>query len=346
MKQVLVVGSGLAGICLSTELVRRGCHVTLVDNGVNHSSAVAAGMINPLVFRRMTKSWRVDAFLPYAVQFYKELEQATDSSFFHSITIRRFFSSKQEREFWEERQHTPAFGPYMTELNNEDATIHPYANLYGSGRVRQSAYVDTHTFLDASKHWLSKHVQFLHEAFEYPELNERTGEYKANRYDAVLFAEGYLGVNNPWFSHLPLQQTKGETLTVRLAQLETEESLNRKCFMLPLGNQTFKVGSTYVWSTDDLSITDQGREQILQNLHFLTDETPQVLEQQAGIRPTTPDRRPLLGTHPQFERLYYFNGLGTKGYMMAPLLAKELTDLLLDGIPIPEEYNLSRFTKS
>lgn len=91
MQKILVVGGGLAGSSLSFQLSRMGCKVTLIDSGVNVSSRVAAGMINPLVFRRMTKSWRVDEFIPYAVDFYQSIEQLTNSSFFHPVTIRRFF---------------------------------------------------------------------------------------------------------------------------------------------------------------------------------------------------------------------------------------------------------------
>ena len=76
-KSMLIVGAGLSGICVSLQLLKRGCSVTLVDNQKNVSSRVAVGMINPLVFRRMTKSWRVDEFLPYLKTFYRELEKET-----------------------------------------------------------------------------------------------------------------------------------------------------------------------------------------------------------------------------------------------------------------------------
>ena len=74
-QKILLVGGGLSGVCIASELVKRGAQVTLIDSGINHSSKVAAGMINPLVFRRMTKSWRLDDFLPFLFAFYRDLEQ-------------------------------------------------------------------------------------------------------------------------------------------------------------------------------------------------------------------------------------------------------------------------------
>ena len=72
----LIVGAGLSGITVAIQLIRKGANVTLIDNGINFSSHVAAGMINPFVFRRMTKSWRVDDFIPNLKAFYRGMEKS------------------------------------------------------------------------------------------------------------------------------------------------------------------------------------------------------------------------------------------------------------------------------
>jgi glycine/D-amino acid oxidase-like deaminating enzyme len=70
---------------------------------------------------------------------------------------------------------------------------------------------------------------------------------------------------------------------------------------------------------------------------------PQILEQKAGVRPTVLDRRPLMGEHPAYQGVYIFNGLGTKGYMMAPTLASELADFMLEQKPLDPETDIRRF---
>ena len=82
MKKILIVGSGLAGTTLGLQLIRKGANVTLFDDGVNHSSRVAAGMINPIVFRRVNKGWRVDEFIPYLQEFYRSILNLNVVSFF------------------------------------------------------------------------------------------------------------------------------------------------------------------------------------------------------------------------------------------------------------------------
>lgn len=343
-RHILIVGGGLAGIAVAFELLKKNYQITLIDKGVNYSSKIAAGMINPLVFRRMTKSWRVDEFIPYLNTFYKDVETLTGKPFHHPIKIRRMFSSQQEREFWEKKQDLPDFKSYMEHLTEDDNHFSGAINSYGSGRVKQASYIDTHIFLSASKTYLSKHVNWVEEEFEYSALNHSV--YKDISFDDIVFCEGYLGCNNPYFNRLPLHQTKGETLLIRSKTLPEDQSVNRKCFVLPLGNQTFKIGSTYIWNTINPSPTEEGKTTLLKNLSFLTEENVEILEHEGGVRPTTDDRRPLIGTHETHKNYHIFNGLGTKGYMIAPLLAKEFVNYLSKEGDLHPETKISRFNKA
>ncbi|MGE5447336.1 MAG: FAD-dependent oxidoreductase, partial [Bacteroidales bacterium] len=57
---VIIVGQGLAGTLLAFELLKLGQSFVVIDQpGIIKASSVAAGIINPVVFRRMTKSWHV-----------------------------------------------------------------------------------------------------------------------------------------------------------------------------------------------------------------------------------------------------------------------------------------------
>lgn len=346
MQKVLIVGAGLSGICLSHHFKERNVNLTLIDNGINHSTVVAAAMINPLVFRRMTKSWRVDDFLPYAKSYYEQLAAEWKQQVYYPLVIRRFFSSVQERNFWIERQSNPAFSEYVIPMTEEDESIHPFANEFGSGRVNNAAHIDAELYLHASIEQLKTTLRYQQSPFDYAQLNAETGSYQGEEFDLILFAEGYLGVDNPWFKDLPLTQTKGETLTIQLSELSTAESLNRKCFLLPLKDSIYKIGSNYSWDDPSTHITEEAKHLILDNFGYLTDERPVVLEQKAGVRPTTLDRRPFIGKHPHFERLAIFNGLGAKGFLIAPLLAKEFVDALMDGKEIDAECRINHRFKS
>lgn len=340
-QKVLIVGAGLSGVSVAMQLLGKGVDVTLVDDGKNESSVIAAGMINPLVFRRMTKSWRVDEFLPYLIDFYTTLERETNRSFFHPITIRRLFSHEQERDLWLEKQGQEAFQNYLFPVTDSDRNYAKSINLYGSGRVKNSYSIDAKPFLEAAKSLISSKGKWINETFDYSQLID--AKYKGVMYDHVVFCEGYHSINNPWFGYLPINPTKGETLTITSTTLPEDESLNRKCFVLPLGDHTFKIGSTYVWETPKADITEEGKTEILENLAYLIDENVDVIEHEAGVRPTTRDRRPFIGSHPDFSNYHIFNGLGAKGYMLAPLLSAEFVDSLLNNTPLDPEISIDRF---
>lgn len=344
--KILVVGCGVAGVCLTHEFLQAGCNVQLIDNGKNASSVVAAGIINPLVFRRMTLSWRVSELVPFARKTYREIEQLTGSSFFHPLVIRRLFASEQELDFWKTKQELPEFSDYMKTLTEEDLNFPLEENTFGTGRVNQASYVDTNTFIQSNRTYFQSKEILSEDHFNHEELDAAQAIYKGVSYDYILFAEGKDARYNPLFSYLPVQQTKGEVLTIESAAIHSAESLNRKCFLLPLGNNRFKVGSTYVWNTDNTIPTEEGKQAIEANLKSVTSEPYTIVEHQAGVRPTVPDRRPLIGKHPEFPKMVIANGLGTKGYMIAPLLMHELVNHLLKGTEIDKESHISRFKHS
>ena len=93
-----------------------------------------------------------------------------------------------------------------------------------------------------------------------------------------------------------------------------------------------------------METTEAARDQLIEMLSSLGAYDYQILEQRAGVRPTVLDRRPLMGEHPEYQGVYIFNGLGTKGYMMAPTLANELASFILDQTPLHPETDIRRFT--
>lgn len=340
----LVVGAGLGGLSVASRLIDRGVPVVVMDNGINHSSRVAAGMINPLVFRRMNRSWRLDACMAALQEFYPGLETKTEARFFHPVLIRRMFSNEHERELWLSKQELPEYAAYMAKVTPEDDAFTGAINNFGSGRVLSAAYVKTSVFLDATTAYVEENAILLNETFDYEKLDGNT--YNGTAYRGIVFCQGYLGVGNPFFDHLPLQQTMGETLVIRAQTIPEDQSVNRKCFILPMGNQQFKVGSTYNWDCAVPEISEKGRQEILEKVAYLTNETVEVIDQEAGVRPTSPDRRPMIGQHPENPHLYIFNALGTKGYLLAPLMSKEFADFLLDGAELAPEVRITRFKRA
>ncbi len=91
--------------------------------------------------------------------------------------------------------------------------------------------------------------------------------------------------------------------------------------------------------------TEAGREEILSGLKEMGNWEFVVERHRAGIRPALHDFRPVLGLHPWYPEIGIFNGLGSKGSLWAPLLARELTDHLEGGKPLHPQADIERFRK-
>ncbi len=344
-KRIIIVGGGLAGICLAHQFINKGILPTVIDKGTNHSSKIAAGMINPMVFRTMVKTWKGDVLLPYLKDFYKAMESKVGGTFFYPLKIRRLFATPEEREKWLARELDPEYADYIFRVDEVTEVPNYIKATYGSGWVKAPGYIDARQFLHLNHTYLKEKGALRIEDFDFNALNPTKNTYKNEPFDALIFAEGYHGKSNPFFGYLPLQQTKGEVLTVTSEHLLKDEILNRKCFVLPTVDGLFRLGATFAWNTTDLTPTDEAKETLLAQYEANASAPIEVIDQQAGIRPTVTDRRPLLGKHPESSRLHIFNGMGTKGYMLAPYFSEHFADFILTQKSLLDEVNIKRFEK-
>lgn len=345
MEKVIIVGGGLAGICIAHQLDDHHIPFKIIDRGVNHSTSVAAGMINPMTFRRLVKTWRCDEFIPFLKEYYPRIEQKINHTFFYPIKLRRVHSSKEEREMWENKVNDPDISSYISPPENENNTPKYVLKTFGNAFVDTPGYVDAKRFVRDNLNYFEKKGCLEIGVFNYEDLAVENKTYKGESFSRLIFAEGFEGEDNPYFGYLPFKNAKGEVLTVTSESLKKDEILNRKCFVLPTVDGVFKLGSTYSWNTKDTSPTEEGKQELLAMYNQLSTAPIGIVEHEAGIRPTSADRRPLIGEHPEHKGLFIFNGLGAKGFTYAPYFATEFVDFLLGKGTLDDEVNIQRFYK-
>lgn len=334
-KKFLIVGGGLAGITLSHLLLQRNQQVTLIDDGLNASTKIAAGMVNPIVFRRTTLSWRATEFLTYSWDFYKSLEKQLNTSFAEPLLIKRIFPSVNEKEEWQKKQQLPAYQNHLVNIES----VNKEQNF---GIVRSGYFVHAEKFYMENRRHFEKLGILIKEKFDDNFFSALESTYQGIKYDHIVFCCGYRVSETPYFEDCQVKPTKGQTLVIKHHELPETASLHLKCFVFPMGNKTFRIGATYEWENSTLNQTQEARNTLLDHLQHITKTPPEIVSQPVGIRPTTMDRRPVLGSHATYKNVHIFNGLGAKGYLLAPKMAQEMVDYLLENTPIPKEYNLIR----
>src|SRR2546426_717364 len=96
-----------------------------------------------------------------------------------------------------------------------------------------------------------------------------------------------------------------------------------------------RLGATLQAEKVDARVTNEGLAQIFRGAVRLLPAlmTQPVQRMWAGLRPATPDGRPILGRDPEVERLWYATGHGRSGILLAALTGEITADLLTSGIP-------------
>ncbi|MEZ4792003.1 MAG: FAD-dependent oxidoreductase [Gelidibacter sp.] len=346
MKKVdyIVVGCGLAGIAFCEQLEQHGKSFMVFDDQSQQSSVVAAGLYNPVILKRFTEAWKSKEQLALALPFYHNLENKLQVKLDHQLPIYRRFASAEEQNEWFIASDKPTLENYLsTQLikNENSAVMAPY----GFGKVRQTGRIDTATLLTCYKTFLKDHGHYCNESFLYDELNVKDNflSYKDIIANYIVFAEGFGMVKNPFFKNLPLNVAKGEVITIRAPYLKIDYVLKSSVFVVPEGNDMYSVGATYNWKDKTHEVTKEAKNELVESLKQLIACEFEVVDQQAGIRPTVKDRRPLVGVHPHYKKVAILNGLGTRGVMVAPFVAKELFHHLEFGTPLESEIDIKRF---
>ncbi len=347
MKEVdyIIVGQGLAGSVLAHTLMTKNKSVLVIDEEAESSSSrVAAGLCNPVVFKRLTKSWMIDKVLPIAKEFYRDQENLLGDDFYFDIPLYKLFVDQKEQDFWRQKSNEPHLFDWI-----DDKAERPFDNElmsypFGASKTLQSGFLKTAKWLEKFRELLISKGAYLNSKFDYDGISFNEFGVQWNDYSAkkIIFCEGYQSINNPYFDWLPFKLTKGEVLTVNFKNLKIDHAINKGAFVLPYDGN-YKLGATYNWDEIDNTPTSEGKEQLLKRAdRFINDEVI-VLEHKAGVRPTVSDRRPLLGVHSDHEQLAVFNGMGTKGVMLAPYFANKMANLILENEALPTEVDINRF---
>jgi glycine/D-amino acid oxidase-like deaminating enzyme len=343
----VILGQGIAGSVLALEMLERGEDVTVVDNGhISSSSMVAAGLWNPIVFRRINKSWLADELIEALDSFYQSAEKKFGAKFYHEIPIWRIHSSELERELWNEKIGTADFGPYL--LRNETNHSYKFPTFpFGDGLVLKSGFIDVPAFLGAVRDYLIASGRYVLAHSELPESLDELNSWAVNGRtpNRIIDCRGYKTAQNRWFGYLPFGLTKGEVLTISCPGLDIHKVFNSGFFLLPLGDDVYRLGATFNWDQTDELTTISARDELLKKFRKWVDLPVDVVDQRAGVRPTVVDRRPLIGRHPLAEKLFIFNGLGTKGIMIAPYMARQFCAFLEGKGIIHPEADIRRFER-
>lgn len=343
--RIIIVGQGLAGSSLAWTLHWHGQDVFLTDSGdVSAASRVSAGLMTPVTGKRLVQSEDFQESWAAAKQFYRRVETETGTAFFTEAPILRLFRSESERQ-----QYLKRSGPFDGERValwegrlTKDGSTKVGVRISPAGRLNVATYQRaTRQFFEGTNSFQKRRV--------YPEDVEQTeGKIRVQGTDVVadyiVWCTGASTVTP--FADIPNNPSRGEILTVRLADYQATEVVHQSIWIAPEANGIQRVGATYDRNDQVSGPTAAGRRQLLEQLQEMVQTEITVSDHTAGVRPGMKDYQPVLGRHPKYDHMLVYNGLGSKGSLKAPLMAEKLVDHLMNKSALPKQVSSRRLKGS
>lgn len=350
----LIVGQGIAGSLLAYQLLKLGKKILIIDKGDKKgASYVSAGICNPITGRHWAKTWLLDEIFPFLHQFYQNLQEELNTNFYKLINVYRPFHSIEQSNEWQVKTSSPDWDAYASTSTAENNQL--YTELIdtslGGWETKNACHIDVVKLIESLRLFFERQFVYQTEKIDFSEIKIDSSSiyWKEYQIDKIVFCEGAFVNENPYFNWLPFRPVKGEWLKIKIKDknvIDLPNIINAGFFILPLPNENlFQVGATYDWQDLTLESTKKGREQLEKKLKKTLKLEYEIIEQKAGIRPASLDRRPILGSHPNHKNLLIMNGFGTKGVSLSPYFSKHLVKYLEQGLALHPEVSIERFLR-
>ena len=346
MIDYIIVGNGLAGISFAEIALQNNKSIYVFDNNSQPSSRVAGGLYNPVVLKRFSEVWKAKDQIDFAFPLYHSIQSKLNVVFDFELPILRKLYSVEEQNNWFQAADKPNLAPFL-DSKLVTTSYDSIASPFHYGKVNHTGYLEISILIEAYTNYLKSLNCFSSEPFDYDNIDflENEVQYKDIKAKHIIFAEGFGLHSNPFFNDLPLDGTKGELLIIKAPNLKLDVVIKSSVFILPIGNDLYKVGATYDWSDKTNNPTEAGKQELIEKLNELISCDYEIVQHFAGVRPTVKDRRPLVGTHPKYPQLHVLNGLGTRGVMLGPYLANQLFEHIENQLPLEKEIDIVRCYK-
>lgn len=343
----LIVGLGISGTMLSRKLLQAGKSVLIIDNGYpNTASRCAGGIINPITGMRMVRSWMADELFPTAVQEYAAIEQELGGSYITPVTIIEFLQNKEQQQLYVAKLITET--EYLQNVVDDTLWQQYFNYSLGVGCITGSYHLKVALLLADWRQKMLSNNNLLIDSFDLNALTLSNDgvRYKNINAEKIIFCDGVMAAQNPWFQLLPWSKDKGEALIVEIQDLPPVELYKQGGLTIaPWQNGLFWVGAAHDWKYTSPHPSDAFKQQTIAHLNHWLKLPYKVVDHIAALRPANMDRKPFVGLHPLYKNVGILNGMGGKGFSMAPYFASQLANNLINATPILPHANVSRYKR-
>ncbi|GAB3053779.1 FAD-dependent 5-carboxymethylaminomethyl-2-thiouridine(34) oxidoreductase MnmC [Acinetobacter apis] len=334
---IAIVGAGIAGLTAAWAFAQRGCHIQIFEQHTPLSGASGnpLALLNPKLCpisqahkHLMVLSWQ------YALAHYSQFNAFTPISVQQS-------DLKHTGEFIVRQQEYPK----QTLTTVSDQTHGMFQSDYQAGKLNQAGYI----LPEQLKEQILQHPKItLHQAqiaslkeHEHSVVLESTTgtSYHADRVISCVAEQSQHIIP----THPTLKPIRGQVSWFKLEKDNRPDiAYSYGGYIAPLSVDQLIIGASFQPNCTDKTVTmddHQHNLRLIQSVypHFAA-KLPElsVWQGRASLRAQTADYLPVVGSISDRDQIYTFSGLGSKGFLFAPLCAELLVaEILGELMPMP-----------
>ena len=348
---IVVIGAGIVGCAVASELARRGARVLIVDDrpaGMGATRA-SAGVLAPHIESR-DRSALLDLTGRSLELFDEFVAGAREISglpvtYCRSGTLDVALQPETLRRF---EAIAAALGPGAAELLDARAVRaeepHLSSDVVGGLLIPSHGFVVVAELVQALIAAAQKNGARLVESGRVRRIRRAGRKLSVETDGTAIAAAGVVLAAGSWAGQIEIENVPPPRVPVRpvrgqLLQLAwSGPPLRRvvwgeRCYLVPWPDGTLLVGATVEEAGFDERTTVAGVRDLLEAACELVPPawTAAFIGAKAGLRPGTPDELPVIGPSPRLPKLMYATGHYRNGVLLAPLTAKMIADAMLDN---------------
>ncbi len=351
----IIVGAGIAGTSAALSLSKQE-QVMLIDaeEPASGASGVAGGLFSPMFARRGRPIWRMSEAIE---AFQAQLDDAHAHHLFDSRGILRPARDDEQVQFFQDSiQRAPDEAIWLAAEASRERypLVHaPFGAMYirRGGAVNLSNYV-----LHLAQACQTRNVELLTHtrAVSWGEDANRAyvdvspangGEVVRLNARRVVLALGKGILEHALSEGMALHGIKGQTARLTFPpglSFDDVPPVSGTGYIIPQPDHV-AAGSSFEHEYEDENPSPEIVEALFAKAAQLVPalRESRIIDAQAGIRVSVPGLRlPVVDTLPGLKRVWLFTAFGSKGLLLAPLLAHGLPDYLAHRSEIPPELSL------
>ncbi|MFK8053143.1 MAG: NAD(P)/FAD-dependent oxidoreductase [Woeseiaceae bacterium] len=340
----VIVGGGLAGLTLAWQLIARKQTIAVIDAPmIGQASTVAAGLITPITGKNLKPEPGFKELQETAEAFYAGIENVLAIELYRKRPAFRRLSELKTIDRWgSDDNNLKQFAEittHPTSLQTESRDI--VIEMPLAGRLNTQRYLK-HTEAHFTREGLWKKGQLRDADLEINQDSIHLQKFGLTA-SRVIFCRGWRDQANPWFKQVSWRPARGQIIVIEAPDLANSHTLHGQGIWVTHDrDQRFFCGATYEWDGFENEPSEQASTILVEKLKRLITPAFDVVDQFAGVRPIVSARKPLAGLCTTEPRIGLFNGLGSKGALYAPMLAKHFADHITDGTPIPTRFDVNQ----